>query len=216
MARVQKSFKVARMNAILKDCRVKHRPGLKMADKAALIVEAVPRDRFGEFLDRSGTDAPATKKARTETMTPMSGGANPLTNYFGGAFATAPGAGGQSETPKAESTYASLGELYQEHVLGAPRAACSTARSARERTRNWCTESGASIRTAKSHRCSSPVRRASIAAVPTWKRALPSLVADLGLVPDTYRQICSHFFICSSTCQMHTCRQAGMRACMPA
>ena len=75
-----------------------------------------------EFLERSGTDAPATKKARTEAMTPMSGGANPLTNYFGGAFATAPGAGGLSETPKAESACASLGELYQEHVLGAPRA----------------------------------------------------------------------------------------------
>ena len=122
MARVQKSFKVARMNAVLEDCRVKHRPGLKMADKAALIVEAVPRDRSMEFLERSGTDAPATKKARTEAMTPMSGGANPLTNYFGGAFATAPGAGGLSETPKAESACASLGELYQEHVLGAPRA----------------------------------------------------------------------------------------------
>ena len=172
MARVQKSFKVARMNAILKECRVKHRPGLKMADKAALIVEAVPRDRLMEFLERSGTDAPATKKARTETMTPMSGGANPLTNYFGGAVATASGAGGQSESPKADSTYASLGELYQKNVLGAPRlrdvqsATCSTASGSTSPTASAALESqdGASVDCAPAEDAALP--RASGAAEP--------------------------------------------------
>ena len=43
MARVQKAFKVARMNAILKECKVERQAGMKMADKAALIVEKVPR-----------------------------------------------------------------------------------------------------------------------------------------------------------------------------
>ena len=59
MARVQKAFKVARMNAILKECDVERQPGLKMADKAALIVEKVPRDRLLNFLENPAEDAPA-------------------------------------------------------------------------------------------------------------------------------------------------------------
>ena len=73
MARVQKSFKVSRMNAILKECNVARRPGLRMADKAALIVEEVPRGRLVEFLESAREEAPPAKKAR----------AGPIGRHFG-------------------------------------------------------------------------------------------------------------------------------------
>ena len=76
MARVQKSFKVARMNAILEECSVERPPGMKMADKAALIVEKVPRDRLLNFLEVPDEGAPATKMARTQPIVLPSSGAN--------------------------------------------------------------------------------------------------------------------------------------------
>ena len=67
------------MNDILKEFRVARRPGLKVADKAALLVEAVPRDRLLECLERVDVDAPARKKARSAPI----GGTGPLTEHFG-------------------------------------------------------------------------------------------------------------------------------------
>ena len=62
MARLQKMCKVGRMNTMLKEFCIDHPAGLKMADKAALLVQTVPRDRLLETL-ASGSQEPPTKRA---------------------------------------------------------------------------------------------------------------------------------------------------------
>jgi len=126
MARVQKSFKVARMNAILKECKVERQAGMKMADKAALIVEKVPRDRLLNFLGASDEDAPAKKKSRTEPIVPASGASTLLTRGFHNA-APWPDAEGQPETTPDAGALLSLGDLYEKHVLSSGASASTTA-----------------------------------------------------------------------------------------
>ena len=128
MARVQKSFKVARMNAILEECSVERPPGMKMADKAALIVEKVPRDRLLNFLEVPDEGAPATKKARTHPIVPPSSRAN----------LHAPSVDGHPpETPQLASACASLGELYAKCVQEPPT---KSARRASQGTNHTLTD----------------------------------------------------------------------------
>ena len=126
MARVQKAFKVARMNAILKECKVERQPGMKMADKAALIVEKVPRDRLLNFLGNPAEDAPAKKKSRTEPIVLPSGASTSLARYFHNTAAS-PDAEGQLETTLAANACPSLGDLYEKHVLSSGASASTTA-----------------------------------------------------------------------------------------
>ena len=126
MARVQKAFKVARMNAILKECKVERQPGMKMADKAALIVEKVPRDRLLNFLENPAEDAPAKKKSRTEPIVLPSGASTSLARYFHNTAAS-PDAEGQLETTLAANACPSLGDLYEKHVLSSGASASTTA-----------------------------------------------------------------------------------------
>ena len=116
MARVQKSFKVARMNAILKECSVARQPGMKMADKAALIVEKVPRDRLLSFLETAGTEVPAMKRSRTEQILPPSSDSNLITRHFHNDAASPNAEGHQPETQLAANASTSLGELYEKCV----------------------------------------------------------------------------------------------------
>ena len=125
MARVQKAFKVARMNAILKECKVERQPGMKMADKAALIVEKVPRDRLLNFLENPAEDAPAKKKSRTEPIVLPSGASTSLARYFHNTAAS-PDAEGQLETTLAANACPSLGDLYEKHVLSSGASASNT------------------------------------------------------------------------------------------
>ncbi len=77
-----------------------------MADKAALIVEQVPRDRLMDFLEGANDEAPAPKKARTAPIGPPSRGAGLLTDYCGVAAAS-----GEPQRPAAsEAASASVGE----------------------------------------------------------------------------------------------------------
>ena len=50
MARLQKMCKVRRMNSLLKEHDIHYEVGLKVADKAALLVQKLPRDRLLEIL----------------------------------------------------------------------------------------------------------------------------------------------------------------------
>ena len=50
MARLQKLCKVGRMNSLLKEHDIHYEVGLKVADKAALLVQKLPRDRLLEIL----------------------------------------------------------------------------------------------------------------------------------------------------------------------
>ena len=120
------SLKVARMNAILKECDVERQPGLKMADKAALIVEKVPRDRLLNFLENPAEDAPAKKKSRTEPIVLPSGASTSLARYFHNTAAS-PDAEGQLETTLAANACPSLGDLYEKHVLSSGASASTTA-----------------------------------------------------------------------------------------
>ena len=71
------------MNAILKECEVERQPGMKMADKAALIVQKVPRDRLLNFLENPAEGAPAKKKSRTDPIVLPSNASTSLARYFG-------------------------------------------------------------------------------------------------------------------------------------
>ena len=63
MARVQKMCNVGRMSAILKEFCNDHPAGLKLVDKAALLVRAVPRDRLLRIL-ADGSQEPVAKRAK--------------------------------------------------------------------------------------------------------------------------------------------------------
>ena len=126
MARVQKAFKVARMNVILKECKVERQPGMKMADKAALIVEKIPRDRLLNFLENPADDAPAKKKSRTEPIVLPSGASTSLARYFHNTAAS-PDAKGQLETTLAANACPSIGALYEKHVLSSGASVSTTA-----------------------------------------------------------------------------------------
>ena len=65
MARLQKLCKVRRMNSLLNEHSIKHEVGLKVADKAALLVQKVPRDRLLEIL--ANPQLTATPKSAPRT-----------------------------------------------------------------------------------------------------------------------------------------------------
>ena len=64
MARVQKMCNVGRMSAILKEFCNDHPAGLKLVDKAALLVRTVPRDRLLRIL-ADGSQEPRHQASQT-------------------------------------------------------------------------------------------------------------------------------------------------------
>ncbi len=58
------------MDAILKKCGVEREPGMKLAEKAALIVQKVPQDSLPSFLATADAEAPVMRKSRAEPILP--------------------------------------------------------------------------------------------------------------------------------------------------
>jgi len=76
MARLQKMCKVRRMNSLLKEHGIQHEVGLKVADKAALLVQKVPRDRLLEILANpqltaTPKSAPRTSRGSASSVGPV-------------------------------------------------------------------------------------------------------------------------------------------------
>jgi len=76
MARLQKLCKVGRMNSLLKEHGIQHEVGLKVADKAALLVQKVPRDRLLEILANpqltaTPKSAPRTSRGSASSVGPV-------------------------------------------------------------------------------------------------------------------------------------------------
>ena len=76
MARLQKLCKVRRMNSLLNEHSIKHEVGLKVADKAALLVQKVPRDRLLEILANpqltaTPKSAPRTSRGSASSVGPV-------------------------------------------------------------------------------------------------------------------------------------------------